>query len=182
MRAIEYISYADAVGYGIAAVGYVRLLVEAGFEVHWTPYPYGAVELRRTGKAIGDVELSRGRASLIDRSVAGAESRLKPLIEATSRPVDARVRIIHLLPGYWLGHLSPKKGVRHIGMMTWETDRLPQKWLPALARMDHLCVPSEHNKAVLRAAPERLPAVTVAPHLCREMLRPPPPARLPNRA
>jgi len=30
MRAIEYVSYADAVGYGIAAVGYVRLLVEAG--------------------------------------------------------------------------------------------------------------------------------------------------------
>jgi glycosyltransferase involved in cell wall biosynthesis len=178
MRAIEYISYADAVGYGIAAVGYVRLLVEAGFEVHWTPYPYCAVESRRTGQAICDIELSRGRASLIDRSVAGAESRLKPLIEATSRPVDARVRIIHLLPGYWLGHLSPMKGVRHIGMMTWETDRLPQKWLPALARMDHLCVPSEHNKAVVRAASVRLPAVTVAPHLCRETLRPPPPARL----
>jgi hypothetical protein len=41
--AIEYISYADAVGYGTAAVGYVRLLVEAGFEVHWMPYPGDAI-------------------------------------------------------------------------------------------------------------------------------------------
>jgi glycosyltransferase involved in cell wall biosynthesis len=178
MRAIEYISYADAVGYGIAAVGYVRLLVEAGFQVHWTPYPYRAVELVRVGQTIGAAELSRGRASLIARGVAGAESRLKPLIEATSVPVDARVRIVHLVPGYWRQHLSPMTGVRHIGMTTWETDRLPRKWLPALARMDHICVPSAHNEAVLRAAPERLPAATVVPHLCRETLEPPPAARL----
>jgi glycosyltransferase involved in cell wall biosynthesis len=178
VRAIEYISYADAVGYGIAAVGYVRLLVEAGFDVHWMPYPYEAVESGRTGPEIGNAELSRGRAGLIARSVAGAESRLKPLVEATSRPVDARIRMIHLLPGYWLGHINPRTGVRHIGVTTWETDRLPQKWLPALARMDHLCVPSEHNRAVLRAAPERIPDATVVPHLCRETLQPPPPARL----
>ena len=38
MRAIEYTSYADAVGYRTPAVGYVRLLVEAGLEVHWMPY------------------------------------------------------------------------------------------------------------------------------------------------
>src|SRR5271167_4184013 len=157
VRTIEYISYADAVGYGVAAVGYVRLLVEAGLQVHWLPYPYRAVESRRVGQPIGNAELSRGRASLIARSVAGAESRLKPLVEATSLPVDARVRIIHLLPGYWLEHLSPMTGVRHIGMTTWETDRLPQTWLPALARMDHLCVPSAHNLALLRAASERLP-------------------------
>ena len=84
MRAIEYISYADAVGYGIAAVGYVRLLVEAGFQVHWTLYPYSAVELRRVGQPFGAAELSRGRASLIARGLASADSRLKPLVEATS--------------------------------------------------------------------------------------------------
>jgi glycosyltransferase involved in cell wall biosynthesis len=178
VRAIEYVSYADAVGYGIAAVGYVRLLVEAGFEVHWMPYPYGAIESGRFGQRNGNVELSRGRASLIARSVTGAESRLQPLVEATSRPVDARVRIIHLLPPYWPQHLSPMTGVRHVGVTTWETDRLPRKWLPALARMDHLCVPSTHDQALLRAAPVRLPAATVAPHVCRDTLRPPPPARL----
>src|SRR5271165_3648996 len=90
MRAIEYISYADAVGYGVAAVGYVRLLVEAGFPVHWMPCPGDAVESGRVGHASGNVELSRGRARLIARSVAGAESRLQALVEATSRPVDAR--------------------------------------------------------------------------------------------
>jgi glycosyltransferase involved in cell wall biosynthesis len=178
MRAIEYVSYADAVGYGVAAVGYVRLLVEAGYPVHWMPYPYQAVESAREGQAIADVELNRGRASLIARSVAGAQTRLRPLVEATSRPVDARVRIIHLVPGFWRRHLSPMTGVRHVGVATWETDRLVQKWLPDLARMDHICVPSAHNLAVLRAAPERLPAATVAPHLCRETLEPPPPARL----
>jgi glycosyltransferase involved in cell wall biosynthesis len=178
MPAIEYVSYAEAVGYGVAAVGYVRLLVKAGFEVHWTPYPYRAVESGRVGQAMGNAELERGRADLVARSVTGASSRLKPLIERTSRPVDARVRIIHLLPGYWLQHLSPSTGMRHIGMATWETDRLTRKWLPAFARMDHLCVPSAHDQALLSAAPERLPAATVAPHLCRETLQPPPPARL----
>ena len=176
--AIEYISYAGAVGYGTAAVGYVRLLVEAGFEVHWMPYPGDAIGSGRVGDGIGDAELSRGRASLIARSVAGADSRLKPLVEATSRPVDARIRIIHLVPGHWLQHLSPVRGVRHVGIGTWETDAIIQRWVPALARMDHLCVPSAHNEAVLRAAPERLPAATVVPHLCRETLHPPPPARL----
>jgi hypothetical protein len=78
----------------------------------------------------------------------------------------------------WRRHLSPMTGVRHIGVTTWETDRIPGKWLPALARMDHLCVPSEHNLAVLRAAPERLPGATVAPHLCRETLEPPSPQHL----
>lgn len=176
--AIEYISYAGAVGYGTAAVGYVRLLVEAGFEVHWMPYPGDSIGSGRVGDGIGDAELSRGRASLIARSVAGADSRLKPLVEATSRPVDARIRIIHLVPGHWLQHLSPVRGVRHVGIGTWETDAIIQRWVPALARMDHLCVPSAHNEAVLRAAPERLPAATVVPHLCRETLHPPPPARL----
>ena len=176
--AIEYISYADAVGYGTAAVGYVRLLVEAGLDVHWMPYPGDAIGSGRVGDGIGDAELSRGRAGLIARSVAGADSGLKPLIEATSRPVDARVRIIHLVPGYWLEHLSPVAGARHIGIGTWETDTIIRRWVPSLARMDHLCVPSAHNEAVLRAAPERLPAATVVPHLCRETLRPPPPARL----
>jgi len=178
MRAIEYISSAEAGGYGVAAIGYVRLLVEAGFQVHWMPYPYHALESLRLGQVIGGVALGRGRASLIARSVAGADNRLKPLVEATSRPVDARVRIIHVVPGYWSRHLSPMTGVRHIGLFTWETDRLPRKWLPDLARMDHLCVPSAHNYDVLRAVPERLPAATVAPHLCRETLEPPPPARL----
>ena len=105
--AIEYISYAGAVGYGTAAVGYVRLLVEAGFEVHWMPYPGDAIGSGRVGDGIGDAELSRGRASLIARSVAGADSRLKPLVEATSRPVDARIRIIHLVPGHWLRAPQP---------------------------------------------------------------------------
>ena len=178
MRAIEYVSPADAGGYAVAAVGYVRLLVATGFEVHWMPYPYRALESLRMGQGIGDVELRRGRADLIARSVAGAESRLKPLIEATSRPVDARVRIIHVVPGYWRRHLSPMTGVRHIGIFTWETDRIPSKWLPDLARMDHLIVPSVHNLAALRAQPERLPAATLAPHLCRETLQPPPPGRL----
>ena len=118
-----------------------RVLMSIGCPTRTTPSGPAASE-----QGIGSAELSRGRASLIARSVAGADSRLKPLVEATSRPVDARVRIIHLLPGYWLEHLSPTTGVRHVGMAPGRPTRLPQKWLPALARMDHLCVPSAHNR------------------------------------
>ena len=82
------------------------------------------------------------------------------------------------MPAFWPAHIGPMPFVRHIGMTVWETDRITPHWLPQLARMDHLCVPCEHNAAVLRAAGPKLPPVSVVPHVCRGELRPPPPARL----
>ena len=87
-------------GYGVAAVGYVRLLVEAGYNVHWMPYPGDTIGSGRVGDEDWDAELSRGRANLIARGVAGADSRLKPLVEATSprsTPVSALSTFARLL-------------------------------------------------------------------------------------
>ena len=68
--AIEYISYANAVGYGIAAVGYVRLLVEAGLDVHWMPYPGDAIGPGRAGEGILATPISAAAAQP-DRSGRG---------------------------------------------------------------------------------------------------------------
>ena len=104
-----------------------------------------AVESGRVGQEIGNAELSRGRAEP-DRPQRGGR-REPPQAAGRSDVAAGRRPCPHDPPsaGLLAGHLSPMTGVRHIGMTTWETDRLPQKWLPALARMDHLCVPSAHN-------------------------------------
>ena len=83
------------------------------------------------------------------RSVADAESRLKPLMEATStsgRPRPHYPRCAGLLAAAF-----EHDGVRHIGILTGKPPD-PFKMAPRLARMDHLIVPSVHNLAALAKA------------------------------
>ena len=168
--AVEYVSYADATGYGQAAVGYVRLLVDAGLHVHWKPYLNDALWNGRIGPAHDVAELSRGRAALMARGQSASGNGLTALVEATSRPVAPELRILHMLPLFWPMNMALAPGVAHAGMTVWETDRLPAKWLPALGAVSHLMVPSEHNAQILsdaRADGAALPGVSVVPHLCR---------------
>lgn len=181
MPAIEYVSYADATGYGQAATGYVRLLHEAGFDVHWTPYLNDAIWAGRVGPAHARAELARGRAALLARAPSAGGNQLQALVEATSRPVQAGLRIVHLLPRFWAAHMPAVPVVRTVGMTVWETDRVSTEWLPALGLADHLIVPCVHNSRVLddaRAGGASVPGVSVVPHVCRPALQPLPPARL----
>ena len=166
-RRITYISYADSTGYGIAAEGYVRCLVDAGHEVHWTPWPNAALWAGR----ISAQELSNGRALVCARGMSGPNNPGKALIARTSAPVAAELCILHLMPRFWPGFLPAQQPV--IGMTVWETDRITPHWLPVLAQVDHLCVPSTHNAEVLRAHADTLPPVSVVAHV-----RPPPAATL----
>ncbi len=178
MRPIEYISYSDATGYGTAAVGYVRALVEAGCPVHWQPFTNDAVCAGRVGPAHAALETERGRAALVGRGATDAGNELAALVAATATPVDPALRIVHLLPSFWSMHRNPDPGVRHVGMTVWETDRITPKWLPELARMEQLWVPCTHNVDVLRSVEPPLPPVWLVPHVCRPVLSPPPAARL----
>ena len=178
---IEYVSYADATGYGQAAIGYVRLLYEAGFDVHWTPFLNDAIWAGRVGPASAPAELARGRAALLARVSSAAGTGLRTLVEATARPVPDPIRILHLLPRFWPMHMLAAPGACHVGMTVWETDRVTEEWMPALCSVDHLIVPSTHNAQVLadaRTGGAALPAVSVVPHVCRPILQPLPPARL----
>lgn len=181
MPAIEYVSYADASGYGQAAVGYVHLLVNAGFDVHWMPFLNDALWMGRFGSAHAEPELARGRAALRLRGQAGPRNALAKLVDATARPVRPDLRILHVIPHYWAAfrHLAPD--VPHIGITAWESETIAAAWLPMLATADHLIVPSTHNAQVLdaaRAGGAALPRASVVPHPSRPVLQPPPKPRL----
>jgi len=173
MAAFEYVSYADASGYGIAAARYVRALVEAGHRVQWTPWPTGAVH----AGVLGPEQAAEGRRMLLARSASAGGNAIEALLAATSAPLQARVRLIHLMPHVWPRHLVSRKDVRHVGMTAWETDRLPDAWLPNIVQMDHIFVPCVQNAAVFGAVPHG-PPVHVVPHICAEPPTPLPPARL----
>lgn len=187
---IEYVSYADASGYGQAAAGYVRLLVQAGWAVHWVPWLSAALWGGRTQPGRVQAECALGRAAVMARSLGPGGQWLRDLLAATQTPPPAGhrvVRVLHTLPRFWpalLAQATPEQqaqGLTHVGMTVWETDRLPADWLPALRGVQRLVVPCQHNQQVVqtaRAEHAGLPPVFVAPHARRQALQPPPPPRL----
>jgi len=181
MPAIEYVSYADATGYGQAAAGYVRLLFEAGYDVHWAPYLNEAIWSGRVGPVHAAREFAAGRAAMRMRGQAGRVNDLRALIDATARPLQADVRILHLMPQHWPAQLSSAAGVPHLGMTVWETESIPSAWLQSLGSVRHVALPSSHNLRVFEATRglgATLPAASLVPHVCKGELRSPPPARL----
>jgi len=178
--AIEYVSYADATGYGQAAAGYVRLLVLAGHQVHWTPYLNSTLWAGRIGREHAPRELVAARAALRTRGQAGKNNDLMTLIEATSRPMRPDLRILHVMPPFWEPLMRYAPGLPHLGMTVWETDGIAEAWQCPIASVRHLAVPCSHNIeliAALRRQGRDLPPATLVPHVCR-ILRPPPPSRL----
>lgn len=187
---IEYVSYADASGYGQAAAGYVRLLVQAGWRVHWVPWLSASLWGGRTQVARLAAEAALGRAAVVARSLGPGGAWLRALVQATAAPPPAGqpvLRVLHTLPRFWPALAAQPEaarqaaGLTQVGMTVWETDRLPDEWLPALRSVQRLVVPCEHNRAVVAAARREhpgLPPVAVAPHARRLPVAPPPPARL----
>ena len=187
---IEYVSYADASGYGQAAAGYVRLLQQAGWRVHWVPWLSAALWAGRTTAGHQPAEAALGRAAVVARSLGPGCAWLRALVDATSTPPPPGqrvLRVLHTLPRFWPALVAQATaeqaaaGLEHIGMTVWETDRLPDEWLPALRTVQRLVVPCEHNRAVVMAARREhpdLPPVAVAAHARRQPLSPPPTARL----
>ena len=72
--------------------------------------------------------------------------------------------LIHLVPEFFDGWRTAEPGKTAIGVTTWESERLPEHWVPILNRMDGLIVPSQWNReAFLRCGVER--PIHVAPHI-----------------
>lgn len=57
-----------------------------------------------------------------------------------------KTRIIHATPPNYSRLV--KRGHYNIGYAAWETDRLPDDWIPMLNLLDEVWVPSQHNQAV----------------------------------
>jgi hypothetical protein len=157
LRGIQYHSFVEPSGYGLAGIGYVRALVNAGVPVRWVPVVRVGddVRPRHPGDAI-----PLGMAANEDESLAD----LPALLEATSRPIDCDVVVAHTVPEHWPTLFVP--GKRHVGMTVWETDRIPAHWRTLLDSAERVIVPCTQNRDVFLAGGVRRP-VHIVPHVRR---------------
>jgi glycosyltransferase involved in cell wall biosynthesis len=153
---IRFYSLLDNSGYGQAAIGYVRALVNAGAAVEWIPIRNVAdgarVVARDAIPLLGEAADSPG---LVD---------LPALLAATAAPIDPAVVATWCVPELWPALQLP--GRRNVGMTVWETDRIPAHWRGLLHAVDALVVPSAFTRDVFVGSGVRVP-VTVVPHVRR---------------
>ena len=154
---IKFLSFVEPTGYGMAALAYVRALVNAGVPVRWVPLRHGVrgVEPLPAGHAPPLSLLATDDESLAD---------LPSLLAATSRPIACDTVVAHTVPEHWPGLFEP--GKRNVGYTVWETDRAPAHWRTLLDRADRVLVPCEMNRETFVAAGVRAP-VRVVPHVRR---------------
>ncbi|MEO8486717.1 MAG: hypothetical protein ABI585_10310 [Betaproteobacteria bacterium] len=154
---IKFTSFVEPSGYGVAALGYVRALVNAGVPVRWMP-------LRRVGDTVRP--LGAGEAfplamfSTDDESLAD----LPALLARTSRPIAYDTVVAHTVPEHW--PVLFEAGRRNIGITVWEADRMPLHWRTLLDLADRVLVPCAMNRAVFAAGGVRAP-IRVVPHVRR---------------
>ncbi|HEY8244896.1 MAG: hypothetical protein ACHQJ7_00890 [Vicinamibacteria bacterium] len=157
MRGLLYYSFVEPSGYGLAGIGYVRALVNAGVPVRWVPVVRAGDDVRplRPGDA-----LPLGMTATEDESLAD----LRALLDATSRPRDCDTVVAHTVPEHWPTLFAP--GKRNVGMTVWETDRIPAHWRTLLDSAERVIVPCAQNRDVFVACGVRRP-VHVVPHVRR---------------
>ncbi|CAG1004824.1 hypothetical protein BURK1_03147 [Burkholderiales bacterium] len=154
---IKVLSFVEPSGYGLAAIAYVRALVNAGVPVRWVP-------LRRVGddvRALGAGEPHpHSLCATDDLSLAD----LPALLSATSRPIAYDTVVAHTVPEHWPALFEA--GRRNVGCTVWETDRIPAHWRTLLDLADRVLVPCEMNRGTFVAGGVRAP-VRVVPHVRR---------------
>lgn len=160
-QAVRYYSMGDLSGYGIAAVGYVRGLVNAGVPVEWLRLQWPADGSFGSLRVLGiDCPLLEGVGS----SRSGNFADLRALALRTSQPLECDAVICHTQPDYWPAVFGRAGGSRHVGITVWETDRPPAYWMPLLNLADRIVVPCRMNGHGFTHAGV-LPPVRVVPHV-----------------
>ena len=150
-------SFVEPSGYGLAAIAYVRALVNAGVPVRWEP-------LVRVGEAVRPA--GPGHPFPLSMLATDDESLddLPALLAATSRPIACDTIVAHTVPEHWPQLFAP--GMRNVGYTVWETDRIPAHWRTLLDRADRVLVPCAFNRDTFVAGGVRAP-VRVVPHIRR---------------
>jgi glycosyltransferase involved in cell wall biosynthesis len=136
-----YLSLDEANGYGVAADRCRAALEASGQEVDWAPL------LPTVGGplpyAVPDV--------------------LDPFGGPWAQPAD-QVVVAHLVPEYF-PPLRQRSGEDFlVGHTVWDTDRIPDHWVPCLNTVDLLVVPSRFSAAAMESSPVSSP-VAVVPHV-----------------
>src|SRR5215472_8493669 len=160
-KGIRYYGFLDATGYGLAAIAYVRALVNAGVPVQWIPL--GPMHRDAIPQALPDAaESALVRSSIDDVALADLPS----LLQRTSGPVGHDIVLCHSPPEYWPHLFEP--GKRNVGYTVWEADRPPPHWVPIFNRANRILVPCRLNCDAFVATGTRAP-VRVVPHIRRHV-------------
>ena len=130
---------ADSSGYAAAGRAYAHSLSQLTSDI----------DLTLTLKSFEVEKTSHGQA-WVD---------LEPLVNKKI-PVD--IQILHLTPENYPTFRNPS--LYNIGYTAWETDRLPDKWIPLCNMLDEIWVPSTWNAQVFRNSGVTKP-IFVVPHI-----------------
>lgn len=142
----SYLSLDEDSGYGVAADRCIAALEDSGVAVQWIPFTPGA------GWGLG--------YEPIPSAVSGAFA--SPL-----------VLIAHLVPEYFSPLRERYPEALLVGHTVWDTDRVPDHWVPCLNAADLIVVPSRFSADAIAAAPVTTP-VAVVPHAAPITAGPPP--------
>jgi len=156
---VKYFSYPEHSGYGLAALAYVRALLNAGVPVWWAPLIYRQ-DRQLTWRLEDGLEL----LPLACEAERDAALRDVEALARAAGPKAYDTVIIHTVPEHWPRLIEP--GKRNIGYTVWETDALPDHWLPLLNAPDKVLVPSTTNQSLFTDGGVARP-VGVIPHIRR---------------
>jgi glycosyltransferase involved in cell wall biosynthesis len=165
---VKYIAYANSSGYGLAALGYVRALHNAGVPVWWQPSFLGGATDTMWRPEHGLAALPLARAATGDAALAD----IPALAERLCRPIEYDTVILHTVPEHW--PRLAERGVQNIGYTTWEADALPDHWGALLVVPDKLFVPNNSNGELFQRSGLGRP-VHVVPHIRRHAWNTPTP-------
>ncbi|MGA8260693.1 MAG: hypothetical protein WB783_10815 [Arenicellales bacterium] len=160
---VEYISLAEASGYGLSAQCYMRALEERGVEVLWLPLfdsPRGYQDKPDEGEL--EYRVKKLQRMQIDCGLFNIAPRTRGYCRNARRDVVLH----HTIPELWDLYLDPR--VVNVGYTVWETTAIPDHWNAICQRMERVLVPSAFSKAAFcRTQPEG--RVRVVPHIAREI-------------
>jgi len=146
----DYLSFDERSGYGVAAERYRAALEGAGVDVRWTPFIRGAAW-----------DLGYEPPPWLE------PFPWQGVVNGCRKPIV----IGHLVAEYLPIIRERSPGAYLVANTVWDTDRLPEHWIPALSAADLIVVPSHFSEEAIAAA--RIPRpVAMVPHVAPDVRRP----------
>ncbi len=162
MRGIKYHSSANTSGYGLSGLAYIRALINNDVPVWWQPLVYSTI-----GPVTWTPSCSAPSNDLLRIASDDAVlSDIASLTQASCRPVEYDVQIVHLIPEYWPYLMEP--GRLRVGYTMWEMDKLPDSWPSLLNLADRILVPDRRTRDLFINAGIK-PSIHVVPHIRRHV-------------
>lgn len=144
---VEYVAQYGTSGYAVAAKGNILYLESQGHTIVFSPLMFDDSQIDKNW------EVDKKVCSLIDK-----------------KNIKYDVQIIHTIPNLYkliLDKIKKDYYLKKIGYCTWETDKLPNKWVDDLNQMDEIWVPSTYNKQTFLNSGVNI-NITVFPHVFLE--------------